>query len=1338
MKNLLSKKFFIIFTSILYYLLTYSLSAQTKTLEFSSSLLNIEIAAGEDGITYENITYEGLGQTDKPGSPSLPVRYLNLLVPSNMNVGDISVSVTQTERYELKYPVYPAQFPIPISINYRRREFEKPDKNIYSLDVFPKNAAEYIEDGYFDGANHIVTIAVYPVRYYSSGNYLELIKSMRITLNYSTSKRQVASIGYRSSEDQEIYDSALKSIIDNPEDISSYQIKASQIPQKTVAVKSVVPFYKYVIITTSALKSSFNKFVEWKKRKGVDIGIVTIEEILANYVSGDNIGENSVINDDAGNIRKYLYDGYNSVTNKIIYALLAGSPNDIPYRTGYGVANAAVGSYDYETKVGPTDLYFSDLNGDWKYDGDEQYGEPTYDRVDKQAEIFIGRLLCRTSQEVSDWTNKLIEYEQNPFKGDFSKITTSLWSSSDHMQAQQAPQGVASSTISPIFANYSHVYIEERDQNGNLSPDSPNPSGPTGTEVINAINQGYGFYNIYNHGAWSCAAVCVPELNNTNILYLQRAIFGREQHPSKNTYEAPGNLFANLTGNCNSTITYAVACNSAQFDEETIPDSQGTKRCLADDYISLKNSGVAYLGNVRSGWISSSFYLHKEFIRQLFNNNNYHIGQAEALSKSVYNNYPLALTHNLFGDPEMPVWTTAPTQFASVTATDAGSYITVNTGVSGCQITASSADNGVSYYLSVNSTGTNYTFNTSVRPLYITVVKQNYIPYTAVTGGTLSANVTLSGNLKVLGNITVPSGKTLNISDASVIKFYNNSSLTVNGSLKVNGTASNKVTIDFISKQTGIRISSTATNIEINYADIINANQPIVVTNNTSSVYINHCDIGNSSQGVSFNYSNGEISATVIHDITAYGGGAISLYHSSPSIRNCTITNNLGACYGIAVLESSSPYIYKNTISNNSSYGIYIYHSNPYIEENTISSNTNMGIYSNYYSNPLFGDTQSPYDGRNTITGHAYGLYTTDHCNVNAGSSDMANNNMIYSNTYNSYTSGTSTVYAQNNWWGQNPPNVSKFYTFSNSYFYYSPYLTAIPYWASSASAVLSSTPASLSVDIDPLFNAQTLKIEKQYDRAVESYKKVVSSSKIAGLSEIALTEIGNIYSINSDQSLLAYLEQFTSDKYLNNEIHPTALEILANIYAKQKNEEKAIELNDKLMNEYKATLHHKNGLLNKFFIYYDQQKYELAKPILQKLQGEYSDYQEVFTASALLKLVDDDVRLIAPKNMNTAESQDKLASVDNEIPTEYALNQNYPNPFNPSTMINYDLPEDSRVTLKVYDILGREITTLVNEYKQAGRYNVTFNASHLATGIYIYELRANDYVSVKKMSFVK
>ena len=89
-------------------------------------------------------------------------------------------------------------------------------------------------------------------------------------------------------------------------------------------------------------------------------------------------------------------------------------------------------------------------------------------------------------------------------------------------------------------------------------------------------------------------------------------------------------------------------------------------------------------------------------------------------------------------------------------------------------------------------------------------------------------------------------------------------------------------------------------------------------------------------------------------------------------------------------------------------------------------------------------------------------------------------------------------------------------------------------------------------------------------------------------------------------------------------------------------------------------------------------------------------------------------------------------------IPENYELFQNYPNPFNPSTSIEYQIPQDGFVSLIVYDILGREVITLVNEMKRPGNYTVTFDASDLASGIYIYRLQTNDFVSSKKMLLLK
>ena len=89
-------------------------------------------------------------------------------------------------------------------------------------------------------------------------------------------------------------------------------------------------------------------------------------------------------------------------------------------------------------------------------------------------------------------------------------------------------------------------------------------------------------------------------------------------------------------------------------------------------------------------------------------------------------------------------------------------------------------------------------------------------------------------------------------------------------------------------------------------------------------------------------------------------------------------------------------------------------------------------------------------------------------------------------------------------------------------------------------------------------------------------------------------------------------------------------------------------------------------------------------------------------------------------------------------LPKNYSLSQNYPNPFNPSTSIQYAISSRQFVTLKVYDVLGREVMTLVDEYRNAGKYETEFNASQLSSGIYFYQLKVGEFVSTMKMILMK
>jgi glucuronoarabinoxylan endo-1,4-beta-xylanase len=118
-----------------------------------------------------------------------------------------------------------------------------------------------------------------------------------------------------------------------------------------------------------------------------------------------------------------------------------------------------------------------------------------------------------------------------------------------------------------------------------------------------------------------------------------------------------------------------------------------------------------------------------------------------------------------------------------------------------------------------------------------------------------------------------------------------------------------------------------------------------------------------------------------------------------------------------------------------------------------------------------------------------------------------------------------------------------------------------------------------------------------------------------------------------------------------------------------------------------------------------------------------------------------DTVFVTLPAHSITSYVSDfSLVSNENDdlTPEAYRLDQNYPNPFNPSTNISYTIPEASDVTLKVFDLLGREVATLVNSRMAAGDHSFSFDASNLSSGVYIYQLRTNNYISTKKMMLIK
>ncbi len=161
-----------------------------------------------------------------------------------------------------------------------------------------------------------------------------------------------------------------------------------------------------------------------------------------------------------------------------------------------------------------------------------------------------------------------------------------------------------------------------------------------------------------------------------------------------------------------------------------------------------------------------------------------------------------------------------------------------------------------------------------------------------------------------------------------------------------------------------------------------------------------------------------------------------------------------------------------------------------------------------------------------------------------------------------------------------------------------------------------------------------------------------------------------------------------------------------------------------------------------------DNGKWDFIEPIILQPQGTTSPataYSVKFNFENITPVNDDTLYIITYKSITDedvfrfrADTSYLVGVEPSHIPADYELYQNYPNPFNPNTIISYNLPQSSLVTLKIYDILGREIVQLVNEVQQTGKYEVNFNAGGLSSGIYIYQLKAVDISSQKKNHFIQ
>ncbi len=1178
--------------------------------------------------------YDDLQYIEEPGHPELPFKYIHLIIPPDQKVKDIHITVKDKKIISIDNPVFPVQPDIPTSINYQKPEFSSPNVQIYnSDDPYPSETVRVVRHGYFDGNNHIVTIAVYPLQYLPKSKQLLIYSNMGMTLEMEETSRPNIHVRKRQANNQLLYDNILNTMVDNPNDISSYQI-IPMIDNSFEKLNSSPGNYEYVIITSNALKNSFNKFIEWKKRKGIDIGIITVEEILSNY-TGDLI---SGIYDDAGKVRQYLFDAYQAGT---VWALLGGDYTVVPIRYCAGSLNPTSGYY-----IIPADLYFADFNGDWNVDGDEHYGEPYHstlgDNPDYHPEIFVGRLLCSSIQDVLNWTEKIIQYEQNPGNGDVTYLTRSFMVGADEVRDQM-------DHVSPrLPSSYNHTKWKELP-----SGSSGNPTFPLGAQVVEEMNNNYGLHSWFMHGA-PFAAICMSRGYNLTPRWGVNVV---EDYEGNHVSEINNHLGA-LSNKNYPSVLYSIDCTQTPFDDYShLPE----ERNLGEGFtVMYESGGPAFLGNTRYGWVGTSYRPYQQF--------------ADLIKLATYH-------------PE-----------------SGKSYL--HLGVADVHINVRSIDNGMSYDVTASDVSS-YTFNTTIRPLIITITNRNvngYLPYTAITGGNINTNVSFWGKFVVLGNLTVANNKTLTIEPGTHLSFKSNASLIVNGKLIAYGTQSSTITFtSFDQYWRGITLSGSGA-------------------------------------------ANSLLEYVTIEKVQTYGGSALSIVGANGvSIRYSNIIDNVNyGTNGIGVFDvSGSPGvdIYHNTISNNGGYGVRFGNSAGNIYANTIENNPSGGVYCGNYSSPMFGKWGFYWqhgNGNNTITGGAYGIRAYNRSHPYIGS--MNNSSVGFNRVFNTTTARVhvqsySNPIAEKNWWGSSSPNPAWFVVADqSSSIDWTPYLTSDPGPALKMEilddqehyVVLSLNLENEDKETVDLRTAIEKRHSREYDASYLILRRLFDSVKDDHYREMIYVELFNLFREYSIDDITLFINEYRNSR--NSSDH--ALDLLyAKVLRLMGNQDEAVELLESVARSYQRSEYEKIALIEQFFILYSSpQEESTLSNIMSALNSIYHDDPLISDLNWLMVL---------KNGMEYFVVDDDLNVVTEDMTSELSL-INYPNPFNPATVIQYTIPRDGHVKLSVYDILGSRVEMLIDEYHEAGNYSAVFNSIYLSSGLYFARLEYRGEFIARRLMLVK
>lgn len=476
------------------------------------------------------------------------------------------------------------------------------DASVYSNNAFyPYRDFEYLGTQYYRGYA-IAIFNVFPIRYNPVSK--ELFSFTSFSLNVSTGSNNEAS--HKQSRFLSLHESSiatLKSMVTNHQTIQSYL----SAPKTRHESRNLDPnaAKSMIIITSDSRTQWFAEYASWRESKGISTGIYSTEFIYANYPGEDN----------AEKVRNFIIDAYLlwlGSSTPLEYVIMGGDDEVVPERGVFGRVGSTV-----DNRM-PSDLYFSNLDGNWNANGNSIYGE-MQDQTDMIPELHIGRFPAETLWEFNNIFRKIRYYvDHDSFSNNIAIFYGENLNNNPLTWGGDYKDDVAQ------YLPEEYLYSTQYQRDGTYSSQS----------VWNSINDGV---NVMNH------------MGHANETYLM----------------GQGNNTINQLQNTEYGFLYSQGCYPAAFDQRTSGDGE----CIGEHLLMTSGGVFSFIGNTRYGWYmpgsidgASQFY-DREFFIGLYEQNHLQLG--DALTFSRLQNLNSALSNDvmrwcymemiLFGDPSVAV-----------------------------------------------------------------------------------------------------------------------------------------------------------------------------------------------------------------------------------------------------------------------------------------------------------------------------------------------------------------------------------------------------------------------------------------------------------------------------------------------------------------------------------------------------------------------------------------------------------------------------------------------------------------------------------------------------------